>query len=194
MRGRDCEPASACSRGTSLALEPGEPRTALTPAGDPCSRRSLRRSVCPPHPPPGIPLRAYTSDGSVEVEDSQGSIDVCTSAGWIGLTRVAGPVLARSSSGSIYAGFTARPSGTLATSSGTIEVAVPADATFELRAQAQGGSIDVDPALCRHASGGARSVRAIVNGGGDCLWLRTTGGDIYVRAEPPTAADRACRA
>ncbi len=137
-------------------------------------------------------LRAYTSDGTVEVEDSDGSIDACTAAGWIGLTRVAGPVLARSSSGSIYVGFRGRPSGTVATSSGTIEVAVPADAAFELRAQAQGGSIELDPALCREASGGVRSVRALVNGGGDCLWLRSTGGNVYVRAEPPTAADPAC--
>lgn len=136
-------------------------------------------------------LRAYTSDGSIEVEDSEGSLDVRTSDGWVGLTRVAGPVLARSSSGSMYVGFRARPSGTLATSSGTIEVSVPADAAFELRAQAQGGSIEIDPQLCRPDSE-ARSVRALVNGGGECLWLRTTGGSIYVRAEPPTAASPAC--
>jgi DUF4097 and DUF4098 domain-containing protein YvlB len=137
-------------------------------------------------------LRAYTSDGSIEVEDSEGSLDVRTSAGWIGLTRVAGPVLARSSAGSIYVGFSARPGGSVATSSGTIEVAVPADAAFELRAQAQGGSIEIDPALRRQASGDARNLRAIVNGGGECLWLRTTGGNVYVRAEPRSPAQPAC--
>jgi hypothetical protein len=136
-------------------------------------------------------LRAYTSDGSIEVEDSDGGLDVRTSDGWVGLTRVAGPVAACSSSGSMYIGFSARPGGSAATSSGTIEVAVPADAAFELRAQAQGGSIEIDPLLCRDASGDARNVRAVVNGGGECLWLRTTGGSIYVRAESPTPASPA---
>jgi hypothetical protein len=136
-------------------------------------------------------LRAYTSDGTIEVEDSEGGLDVRTSEGWVGLTRVAGPVAARSSSGSMYIQFSARPSGTAATSSGTIEVSVPADARFELRAQAQGGSIELDPVLGRNASGDARSARALVNGGGECLWLRTTGGNIYVRAESPTPASPA---
>jgi hypothetical protein len=137
-------------------------------------------------------LRAYTSDGSIEVEDAEGGLDVRTSAGWIGLMRVAGPVLARSSSGSMYVGFRGQPSGTLATSSGSIEIAVPADAAFELRAQAQGGCIEIDPALSRQASAGARSVALRVNGGGECLWLRTTGGNIYVRAEPATPESHGC--
>ena len=182
---------SACGMRGALALRTADgalsledvcgPVYAVTSSG-PIAARGVRGE-----------LRACTSDGSIEVEDAEGSLDVRTSAGWVGLTRVCGPVLARSSSGSMYVGFSARPSGTLATSSGTIEVAVPADAAFELRAQAQGGCIEIDSRLCR-TSGTARSVSARVNGGGECLWLRTTDGNIYVRAEPPTAASHACRA
>lgn len=124
---------------------------------------------------------ARTSGGRIEMKAVSGDAEAVTSGGGLDLHAIGGRIEAQTSGGAIAASFSRAPSGTLETSGGRIEVSFAADAKVDLDAETSGGRVDVEHVVAASDSSRHRVVGRI-NGGGPHLRLRTTGGNIRVRA------------
>ncbi len=140
---------------------------------------------------------AETAGGSIFVDAARGPVQVQTAGGSIDLLRVRSGVEATTVAGRIQAQFAAtresyQPS-TLENSFGDIEVFLPADLPLTIQAeilQSMGHTITTDFPLQvknRGSEFGPRQVeaRGDLNGGGELLRLRTTGGNIVIRKLNP---------
>jgi hypothetical protein len=127
-------------------------------------------------------LSADTSGGAIRVAETTGRVEVHTSGGELEILDVRGPVSAETSGGSIALRFTGAPEGTVETSGGGIEVEFPEGAGVELDARTSGGRVEVEQGMHVRGSVDSQSVRGEINGGGPKLRLRTSGGNIRVRA------------
>lgn len=127
-------------------------------------------------------IEARTSGGPIRVSEVTGEIDVETSGGSIDLLDVAGAVKARTSGGSIDVRFRERPEGELRTSGGSIRAELPAHAGVDLEAETSGGRIELDTVLSVSGEISSDRIRGEINGGGPDLKMRTSGGNVLVRA------------
>lgn len=128
-----------------------------------------------------------TSGGDIVVDRAGGPTSVSTSGGDIRLEAVAQIVSASTSGGDIVANLTQplTQDVSLGTSGGNVKITLPKSAAFRLDAGTSGGEVDATGltlTLEKGAPGKSRLVGA-VNGGGPTLKLRTSGGDIRVRAQ-----------
>ena len=140
----------------------------------------------------GAPLAQAASDlaqcwlnESLEVANVEGDVEVKTSGGRVEIFGAAGHVEARTSGGKVFCGFATRdPGGSLKTSGGGIEVILPRDAGCVIDAKSSGGGVKVENDLVTHHRSKRRSnqVNAELNGGGDTLELRTSGGPIRIHS------------
>ncbi|MBA3848612.1 MAG: hypothetical protein C0502_01280 [Opitutus sp.] len=131
--------------------------------------------------------RLHTSGGDIGVNRAGGQTTVSTSGGDIHLDSVAELVRATTSGGDIVARIT-RPikaDTELSTSGGRVKVFVPKDSGFALDARTSGGDVDAEGLTMTIERGGVGKSRLAgsVNGGGPRLTLRSSGGDIVIRAE-----------
>jgi hypothetical protein len=146
-------------------------------------------------------LLAHTSGGSIDIGDVNGPVEAKTSGGDIELARIQGDVLARSSGGGITiedamgavdastsgGGIRARisrqPHGDskLATSGGSLTIALAPSIAVDLDARASGGGVTSDVPVTVQGTQEDDSLQGRVNGGGPKLVLRTSGGGIKVR-------------
>jgi len=128
-----------------------------------------------------------TSGGSIKAGRIAGPADISTSGGGITLESVEGPVHAHTSGGSVRAGITGalKEDSSLSTSGGSVSVNVAKSAAFRLDAATSGGGVDAAglTLTLEKAGHGRSSLAGAVNGGGPLLKLRTSGGNIVVRAE-----------
>ncbi len=144
-------------------------------------------------------VRAETAGGSIFVDAARGPVQVQTAGGSIDLLRVRSGVEATTVAGRIQAQFTGtresyQPS-TLENSFGDIEVFLPADLPLTIQAeilQSMGHTITTEFPLqvkSRGSEFGPRQVEGSgnLNGGGELLRLRTTGGNIVIRKLNPQA-------
>jgi DUF4097 and DUF4098 domain-containing protein YvlB len=131
--------------------------------------------------------KLHTSGGNVTVERAGGPTTVSTSGGSIRLDSVAELVSAHTSGGNIVAKITnpLKQDTVLDTSGGTVKVQVPKGAGFQLDASTSGGDVDATGMTLTIDRGGIGKSRLVgsVNGGGPKLKLRSSGGDIIIRAE-----------
>ena len=127
-------------------------------------------------------LLAKTSGGPIRVSKVNGEVEVFTSGGPIQLDEVPGPVRARTSGGPISARFTSSPEGYLQTSGGSIEVEFPEGAGFDLDAVTSGGRVRLEEEIAIRGNISRGRVKGAVNGGGEVLTLRTSGGNIRLEA------------
>ena len=125
---------------------------------------------------------AHTSGGRIEMSSIDGNIEAVTSGGALDLQEIAGNIEAHTSGGAIAASFSSAPSGALDTSGGRIEVCFAADAKVDLDAKTSGGNVEVEHEVAGSESRSKRCVVGRINGGGAPLRLRTSGGNIRVRA------------
>jgi hypothetical protein len=145
-------------------------------------------------------LHGRTSGGSIRLDDCQGPVDVETSGGSISVGRVSGevhahtsggsisvkevlgPIDASTSGGSVTATLTEQPAADcrLRTSGGSITVRVPADVRLSLNARTSGGKVYSD---FHRGIKPEKSLRADINGGGPELYLKTSGGSIYIKTD-----------
>jgi hypothetical protein len=126
-------------------------------------------------------VRALTSGGKIEISYVNGDVEARTSGGSIHVHGVAGAVEARTSGGRIEVCFVDEPGGRLETSGGSIEVVIPEGAGADLNARTSGGRVEVDVDMeCE--THGRHCVIGRLCGGGLPLTLRTSGGNIRVRA------------
>jgi hypothetical protein len=127
-------------------------------------------------------LKARTSGGRIRASEVTGRIDARSSGGPLELRDVGGPVDARTSGGSIEARFSAAPEGTLETSGGSIDVEFALGRGARLDARTSGGRVEVDPALGLAGQVAADRAAGSIGAGGPALRLRTSGGNIVIRA------------
>ena len=116
--------------------------------------------------------------GDILARHIEGSLELRTDAGEIGLRDVRGPTRARTEKGSVYASFAAQPEGRLETRRGSVEVVFPGHAGVELDARSAHGTVEV-PDLPRSAAPRNHFVGSL-NGGGAALELYTARGNIRV--------------
>jgi DUF4097 and DUF4098 domain-containing protein YvlB len=148
----------------------------------------------------GGDVRARTSGGSIEIDDVDGSVDAETSGGSIELTKVArdvvaetsgghvrireagGRVEARTSGGSAKVDFARGVSagGRVSSSGGGVSVTVDAAAKLEVDASSSGGSVRCDLPVEVQGKVSRGSLRGQLNGGGNLLVLRSSGGGIDI--------------
>jgi len=131
-------------------------------------------------------------DGRVDVETSGGSIDIGkvrsdvrahTSGGGIHVEEVMGTIDASTSGGSVTAKITRQPQSNcqLKTSGGGITVYMARDVKVNVDARTSGGRVSTDFPVTVQGELSKRSLHAPINGGGPELYLRTSGGSIYIR-------------
>jgi DUF4097 and DUF4098 domain-containing protein YvlB len=132
------------------------------------------------------PADLQTSAGSIHVASARGKLEANTSGGGIELDDLRGSVLAHTSAGSITAAFTAQPDAAcrLSTSGGGIQVALKPGLAFDLDAKTSGGSVKTDIPVTAVVSGEAKHgvLQGKINGGGKPLELKTSAGNISIRA------------
>jgi len=126
-------------------------------------------------------LIARTSGGRVHVSDVTGSIEVRTSGGRIEVLDVGGPVAARTSGGPVEVRFNGAPAGHIQTSGGSIEVEFAEGYGMFLDARTSGGRVRLDEEFVLRGNMERSRAELEVNGGGERLELRTSGGNIRIR-------------
>lgn len=131
--------------------------------------------------------KLHTSGGSIHVERAGGPTEVSTSGGDINIESVADLIGAHTSGGSVRAHITEplKHDVELGTSGGDVKVRVAKGSAFLLDAATSGGDVDAAGLTLTIEKGGMEKSRLVgsVNGGGPRLKLRSSGGDITVRAE-----------
>lgn len=146
-------------------------------------------------------VEGRTSGGDIVLFEGTARAVLETSGGNVTVTRAGGPTKVSTSGGDIFARLAEAPkhdldlstSGVhvrlavleLSTSGGDIRLTVPPSAAFALDARTSGGGVDATGLTLTLDSGGVGKSRlaGTVNGGGPGVRLRTSGGDIRVRAE-----------
>lgn len=126
-------------------------------------------------------VNARTSGGAVKISEVEGRIDAETSGGEMEIHDVSGPVRVRTSGGSISVRFTEAPAGEIQTSGGGIEVEFPEGAGLRLDAETSGGGVELDLPIRPTGKMERSRVQGDVNGGGELVRVRTSGGPIRIR-------------
>jgi DUF4097 and DUF4098 domain-containing protein YvlB len=149
----------------------GGPATATTSGGDIDIARAMGN------------LRARTSGGDIKLSDVVGDAEVRTSGGDIRIRNVDGEVTAKTSGGDIDIGIAREHHGTDAeTSGGSIELVMASDARADIDASTKGGEVRVNFPNTTQGSADKDEFRGQINGGGPGVRVRTSGGDIRIRA------------
>jgi len=120
---------------------------------------------------------------SLEVSDILGPVSLKTSDKNVTLDRVAGPVEITDSNGEVTVTH-APPMAQvrIATSHGSVDLALPGDAAFTVTAQTQNGHIENDFVLSPQPVGdGGHQVAGRVGSGGPSVSITTSDGDITLR-------------
>jgi hypothetical protein len=127
-------------------------------------------------------VEAHTSGGGISADAIQGDIDASTSGGDLRLLLVDGKITGRTSGGDVQCSLVGANRGISATTSGgSIRLTLPRATAANLEATTSGGEFttDLPVALTENQDG---HVRGAINGGGQPIDARTSGGDISVRA------------
>ncbi len=128
-------------------------------------------------------VNARTSGGSIRVERVEGYLDVHTSGGSITIEEAMGAVKASTSGGSVKAYLSRQPEEDcqLKTSGGSITVYLNENIGLDVDARTSGGRIYTDFPVKVYGTVSPRSLDAEVNGGGPQLYIRSSGGGIYLK-------------
>jgi DUF4097 and DUF4098 domain-containing protein YvlB len=130
----------------------------------------------------GGDLDAKTSGGSITVRKAEGEVNVSTSGGSISVDEVRGVIDASTSGGSVTAHISRQPRKDcrLKTSGGTVTVYMDKDIGVYLDAKSSSGRVDCDFDILMKGSTEKHWLRGEINEGGPDLYLRTSGGNIYI--------------
>jgi DUF4097 and DUF4098 domain-containing protein YvlB len=124
-----------------------------------------------------------TSGGSIRIKRAEGPVDAHTSGGSITVEEVRGTIKAHTSGGSVKAYLSQQPTSDcrLTTSGGSITVSLSEDIGLDVDAKTNGGRVHTDFPVSIQGEMSKNSLQAEVNGGGPELYLRTSGGSIYLK-------------
>ncbi|UCH94590.1 MAG: hypothetical protein JSV88_30580 [Candidatus Aminicenantes bacterium] len=125
----------------------------------------------------------YTSGGSIRIGTVEGEVKAKTSGGSIQVKEVMGTINASTSGGSVSATISKQPKGdcSLTTSGGSITVYVTEDIKVDLNASTSGGRVSTDFPITIQGEISKRKLKGKINGGGPELYLKTSGGSIYIK-------------
>lgn len=128
-------------------------------------------------------LDGHTSGGPVTVKDFQGNTHVRTSGGGITIENVVGEIAGSTSGGGVSAVL---PSPllhavNLSTSGGGVTVRVPENAAFDLDAETSGGGVSSELPVTVVGEMAHGHLKGAVNGGGQTVRLRSSGGGIHLK-------------
>ena len=125
-------------------------------------------------------IQLRTSGGGIRVDTLRGDVDADTSGGDVRLLNVDGRIRGNTSGGSVRCSLVGSNRGISATTSGgDIELTLPRSTTGNLEATTSGGDITTDLPVTGTVLKEDR-VRGTVNGGGQLIEARTSGGSIRV--------------
>jgi DUF4097 and DUF4098 domain-containing protein YvlB len=124
------------------------------------------------------PADLRTFGGSIKVSDCSGELDLRTSGGSIRLERIDGSVRAETFGGSVRASLQTNQGVWLAASGGSIALSLPASTPGSLDAHTSGGRVESTLPLSSVEVASANELRGAINGGGEQILLRTSGGSI----------------
>src|SRR6185369_16984606 len=124
-----------------------------------------------------------TSGGPVTVKSFHGDVEIKSSGGGLTITDVAGKVTGMTAGGPISARFASPLSEALdlKTSGGQVTLQVPEGSAFDLDAATTAGRVSSELSVSGQGKPSANHLKGAVNGGGQPVLLRTTGGNIQVR-------------
>jgi DUF4097 and DUF4098 domain-containing protein YvlB len=128
------------------------------------------------------PTELQTSGGSIDVMDSRGDLDARTSGGSIDLKSIEGRVTAATSGGSIDAEVHQNRGVVLKTSGGTIRLLLPENVRASIDAETSGGRVNSELPVSNTELAEHSHLRGAINGGGEQILLRSSGGSIHVEA------------
>ena len=124
-----------------------------------------------------------TSGGSIKIGEVKGNVLAHTSGGGIHVEEVMGAINASTSGGSVNARLSKQPAKdcSLKTSGGSITVYMADDINVNVDASTSGGHVSTDFPVTVKGKIRKNSLKAKINDGGPELYLRTSGGSIYLR-------------
>jgi DUF4097 and DUF4098 domain-containing protein YvlB len=133
---------------------------------------------------------AQTSSGSIVVKLAKGKVDAKNSGGDIKVDEARTAVQAGTSSGKISVSFAAQPSEDchLGVSGGGVVVTLAKSVAVNLDAEARGGRIKTEIPITVSGEQKRDALQGKVNGGGPNLILRSSSGDIEIKAGTGTVA------
>jgi DUF4097 and DUF4098 domain-containing protein YvlB len=132
----------------------------------------------------GIAGGITASSGSGDIQFAQtapGDVDIQTGSGSVNVTGANGALKASSGSGGISVQGTPTGDWRLHTGSGDLEVKLPSDASFNLVARAQSGSIDSNRQIMVQGKMSPHELSGKVGNGGPTVELATSSGSIQIR-------------
>ena len=128
-------------------------------------------------------ISGNTSGGSIRIRQAEGPVEAHTSGGSITVEEVIGTIEAHTSGGSVKAYLSRQPDSDcrLTTSGGSITVQLSKDMSLDVNAKTAGGRVHADFPVSISGKIDKNSMQAQMNGGGPELYLRTSGGSIYLK-------------
>jgi len=126
---------------------------------------------------------ANTSGGGIRIKSAGGDVEAHTSGGSITVEEVMGAIKADTSGGSVTATITRQPQSdcSLTTSGGSVTVYLTGDIAANLNARSSGGHVSTEFPITVQGELSKHEVQAKLNGGGPELYLRTSGGNVYIK-------------
>lgn len=127
-------------------------------------------------------LEGRTSGGSVSVRRFGGPLKVSTSGGGIRIEEASGKIDARTSGGSVSATVaTISAPVRLSTSGGSVTLSTSPDSAFTLDASSSGGGASSEIPVVIEGKPSKSHLRGTVNGGGNLVELRSSGGGVRIK-------------
>jgi DUF4097 and DUF4098 domain-containing protein YvlB len=128
-------------------------------------------------------VRLRTSGGQITADHVQGDLDANTSGGELRLLNVDGSIKGHTSGGGVRVSLKGANRGiTATTSGGDIELVLPRGTTGNVSAATSGGSVTTDLPVTTTVVKEGR-LEGTLNGGGQPIEARTSGGSIRLRTE-----------
>jgi Putative adhesin len=128
-------------------------------------------------------ITADTSGGSIEIGNFVGDVSVSTSGGGISAESIEGSIDASTSGGPVNVALKGQPKRDcrLSTSGGGITVDLEEGMALNIDAEASGGGVTCDLPVTVQGRIEKGKMNGTLNGGGQALVLRTSGGSIHLR-------------
>lgn len=124
-----------------------------------------------------------TSGGGIDAENVRGDVDANTSGGDVRLLNIDGGIKGHTSGGNVRVSLAGANRGISATTSGgNVEVILPRGTSGNVSATTSGGSVRTDIPVTTTVIKEGR-LEGTLNGGGQPIEVRTSGGDIRFRGE-----------
>jgi DUF4097 and DUF4098 domain-containing protein YvlB len=124
-----------------------------------------------------------TSGGRITAENVQGDVEANTSGGDVRLLNIDGSIKGHTSGGNVRVSLVGANRGIRATTSGgDVELILPQSTSGNVSASTSGGHVTTDIPLTTTVMKSSR-LEGTLNGGGQPIEARTSGGNIRLRAE-----------